>query len=333
MMICSWKEYKVKLGTSFVLSYGSFDERTAYLVTLTEGENSGVGEATAISYYGWSEEYLEKELKRCTNHINEGRPISILFDDEELAAPVRNAIQCAWVDLQARKQNITIRAYYRLPPTSSIRLSSITISGSTRVDLETQIAQYDWPIYKIKMGSTDDEMKLDVIKSHPDHMFRIDANAGWSLEWTMKNKEALSIPNIEFVEQPFAIKDWDKVPQLKSIIDKPIYADESFQTIDDLKKCATYFDGINVKLMKCGGLDRALDIIRQAKGLGLKIMVGCMTETSIGISHAIQLLPLIDIADVDGSHLIKNDPAKGSHLDKGVIHESTGIGCGAQIIT
>ena len=330
-MICSWSTYKLELHQPFVLSYGSFDHRTAFIVKLQSAGLTGLGEATAISYYGWTEETLQKEFDHCAELINDNHAMEDVLAIKSLTSPVRNALHCAWSDILAQKNGVSIGAYYNIKNDNLITHSSITISGNSVEQLADQIEDLDWPIYKIKMGTDGDLEKLDLIKNYSQKLFRIDANAGWDINWVASNLNALNLPNIELIEQPFPVDQPDLNLQLRELLNIPVFADESIQHINDLPNCRKYFDGVNIKLMKCGGWDKAINIMQAAKAAGLKIMVGCMTETSIGISHSTQLLPLADLADVDGSYLISNDPATGSYLEQGVIHYSNLSGSGARL--
>lgn len=325
----SWKKYKLRLNQPFVLSYGSFDFRYAFVVTLEQKQEVGYGEATAITYYGWTEDKITSELNIVDQRMKEGESPMELIADLNLSAPVRNALSCAWHDVQARLQKKTLRAYFDLPLSATLTQSSLTISGSTRVELEQQIDNNKWPNYKIKMGSDSDLMKLDVIKNHPESKFRIDANAGWQMEWVRANKEALQLDNIECIEQPFSVDQPELNIELKKIVDKPLFADESCKGVQDVFSCKKYFDGVNLKLMKCGGWKKSLALVEAARDSQLKIMLGCMTETSIGISHAAQLLGVVDMADIDGSYLIANDPATGTYLKNGSIYLNASNGSGA----
>ncbi len=330
-MKVAWKKYKLELNQPFVLSYGAFDFRWSYIFQLTEGNHSGLGEATAITYYGWSEEKIESEFIRFEKELNKGVPFEEALAVLEFLPPVRNAIQCAWVDLQSRKNNQTLARYYNLPMANSLPISSITITGNNYNELTDQINQYDWPVYKIKMGTEEDEIKFDIIRSHPNKRFRIDANTGWSLEWIHQHVNDLQLNNLELIEQPFEIEHSALNLELKKLVNRPIIADEACRSVDDVRVCAEYFDGINVKLMKCGGWDRTMEIIKAARANELLVMIGCMTESSIGISHAAQLLSLVDIADIDGSHLIANDPAQGTYLETGNVILSDDTGSGARL--
>ena len=323
------KKYKLRLKNPFVLSYGAYQSRWSFIVTIDDRGQTGLGEATAIEYYNWSSEKLERAFSTLEMEIQNMSDIEHILQQESLLPPVRNALQTAYVDLLAKIEGVSIASFYQLPPNPVLPLSSITITGNTKRDLEDQILRYDWPIYKIKMGSEQDDIRLQVIAAHPDKQFRIDANAGWKMSWINKNVLPLAAPNIELIEQPFPIDDVDSLLAFRKIIDKPIYADESCQTIDDIPKCAEYFDGVNIKLMKAGGSDRALELMEAAKKYGMQIMIGCMTESSIGISHASQLLALVDKADIDGAVLIENDQALGAQLIDGKVVLSKHPGSGA----
>ena len=202
-MKLTWKSYQLKLNQPFVLSYGSFDTRTAFIVQLSDGHLIGLGEATAISYYGWVEEEIKKALERLADEINKGVEVEEILTRKTLSPPVRNAIQCAYVDLLAQLKGQRIGDYYNVSNKMSDLISSITISGDGYDLLKRQIDQYDCPIYKIKMTGTSDDQKLKLIADHPEKLFRIDANAGWNIEWIKTNVEALNCSNIEFIEQPF----------------------------------------------------------------------------------------------------------------------------------
>jgi L-alanine-DL-glutamate epimerase-like enolase superfamily enzyme len=157
-------------------------------------------------------------------------------------------------------------------------------------------------------------------------------NEGWTVQQTIPYSYELKDLNIEYIEQPLPASSQGDMPEVYKRSALPVFADESCHIPEDVTTCSTCFHGINIKLMKCGGLTPALEMISQARALGLKIMIGCMTETSVGISALGQLLPLVDYADMDGSLLISNDPASGVYLDQGrAIYPEDG-GTGARLI-
>ncbi len=331
-MKLSWEKYKLEMRQAFVLSYGTFNYRESIIVKLEADGFIGLGEASAISYYGWTIEKIESELHEFNTHLDELVRFETLLHTTELSPPTRNALQCAYVDWTSKKENSTLSEYYSIPTVNESIISSITITGNTTDELENQIRLYDWPVYKIKMGSQHDDNRLALIGNYPGKKFRIDANGGWSLDWIKANRTRLNEQNIELIEQPFATGSENKIAALKEMIHKDIFADESCQTIADLEKHGELFDGVNVKLMKCGGWDRAVEIINRAQKLNLQIMIGCMTETSIGISHSSHLLGLANYADIDGAQLLKNDPALGTKLEYGKIIFGHEKGCGASLL-
>jgi L-alanine-DL-glutamate epimerase-like enolase superfamily enzyme len=161
----------------------------------------------------------------------------------------------------------------------------------------------------------------------------VDANGGWTAEQTIRFAPELAALGVEFIEQPLRADDWEGAKQVYEQSALPIIADESCIVESDVDKCAGYFHGINIKLTKCGGITPARRMIARARELGLRVMVGCMTESSVGISAIAQLLPLLDYADLDGSLLIVNDPATGVTFDNGRVIYASENGTGAHLVT
>jgi len=185
-----------------------------------------------------------------------------------------------------------------------------------------------WPIYKIKLGTKNDLQIVKELRKHSNSIFRIDANCGWTVSETIKNSIELKKLGVEFIEQPLAIEDWKGSKFLLNNSHLPIIADESCVIESDIEKCFDHFHGVNIKLMKCGGLTPAKRMLKKAKLLGLTTMVGCMTESSVGISAIAHLAPILDYIDMDGALLLKNDIATGVTLENGTIvfSELTGTG-------
>jgi L-alanine-DL-glutamate epimerase-like enolase superfamily enzyme len=192
-----------------------------------------------------------------------------------------------------------------------------------------KMEQKPWPIYKVKLGTDKDLAIMKVLRSKTDAKLRVDANEGWTVEQTMSLSQEFAAMEVEFIEQPLPRTEDSQMAAIMSKTALPIIADESCQTYRDIATCHGKFGGINIKLMKCGGLTPALHMVQKARKLGLKIMVGCMTESSIGISAAAQLVPLVDYVDLDGSLLIKEDIATGVFLRNGwtIFPEGFGLGC------
>ena len=168
-----------------------------------------------------------------------------------------------------------------------------------------------WPIYKIKLGTDDDVAIVKELRNHTDAIFRIDANCAWTAKETILNAPLLRGLGVEFLEQPLKADDWQGMEKVMHRSVLPVIADESSILESDVEKCALHFSGINIKLTKCGGLTPARRMIEKGKKLGLKVMVGCMTESTVGISAIAQLLPQLDYVDMDGAMLLKGDIADG----------------------
>ena len=194
------------------------------------------------------------------------------------------------------------------------------------------MTELPWPIYKIKLGTKEDIAIVAELRKHTDAIFRIDANCGWTVPETINNAVALKKLGVEFLEQPLKADDWEGHKEVFKHSALPIIADESCIIEEDVAKCHNHFHGVNIKLVKCGGLTPARRMIAQAKKLGMKTMVGCMTESTVGISAIAHLLPELDFVDMDGTLLITNDIATGITLSNGIIQYSEINGTGVRLI-
>ena len=191
-----------------------------------------------------------------------------------------------------------------------------------------KLQAHPWPIYKVKVGTPDDIDQLRALRKLTDAPFRVDANEGWTFEETKKLLPELQQLNVTLLEQPLPRDEREAMKEIKAIAAIPLFADESCRTEDEVKKCAEGFHGINIKLTKCGGITPALRMIKEARALGLKVMMGSMNESTIGSAAVANLLPLLDEADADGPLLLKEDVATGLKYDNGFIQLSGGSGLG-----
>jgi L-alanine-DL-glutamate epimerase-like enolase superfamily enzyme len=196
-----------------------------------------------------------------------------------------------------------------------------------------KMEEMPWPIYKIKLGTKDDLNIIRNLRKHTSAIFRVDANTAWSAEETLDYAPELKELGVEFIEQPLKPDDWEGHKLLFEKCVLPIIADESCQKEEDVSRCAGHFHGVNIKLMKCGGLTPAIRMIHEAKKLNMKVMVGCMTESSVGITAIAHLLPLLDYVDMDGALLLANDPAEGVIIQHGEVIFPKRNGIGAQLIS
>jgi L-alanine-DL-glutamate epimerase-like enolase superfamily enzyme len=200
-------------------------------------------------------------------------------------------------------------------------------------NIETMIAKMKekpWPIYKIKVGTADDIGIVKALRENSDSVLRVDANAAWDLETALKIIPQLKELDVEFVEQPLAKDNWDgmKILYKESLL--PLFADEACVVEKDVARCKDHFHGINIKLTKCSGITPALRMIKEARQLDLKVMIGCMNESTLGSAAVAHLLPFIDHVDMDGPLLLEEDLATGIQYDYGKIIYSENPGLGVR---
>ncbi len=330
--------FDLRLRHTFTIAHDSRDVQETLIVELRDGELSGFGEATANNYYGITIDRMITDLGQLRPQIETGGWSSA----EELWEQVHDRLktnpfaQCALDeaahDLLAKRAKQPLYAQWGLDP-SHIPLTNFTIGLDTPEVMLSKMLEMPWPLYKVKLGRGDDDLAvLRLLRQHTDATFRIDANCGWTAEQTLAYAPELIELGVEFIEQPLPADDWAGMTHLRSNSPLPIIADESCITETDVARCADYFHGINIKLTKCGGLTPARRMIAEARQRGLSVMVGCMTESSVGISAIAHLLPLLDYVDMDGSLLISNDPATGVTFDYGQVRYAAENGTGAALV-
>jgi len=330
--------FELPLRHVFTIARGSVTVQTTLIVELRDGEHSGYGEATTDDYYGATLERMSASLESVRSQI-ESHPLDDPADLWHDVAPslVNNpfalcALDEAAHDLWGKKRSAPV---YRLWGYSleDIPPSDFTI-GIDRV--EKMVAKLEempgWPIYKIKLGTPNDLEIVRELRQHTDAVFRVDANCGWSSEEAIRNASELKSLGVEFIEQPLPADDWEGIRQVYEKSALPIIADESCVAEGDVDRCHGHFHGVNIKLVKCGGLTPARRMIARARQLGLKVMVGCMTESTVGMSAIAQLLPQLDYVDMDGPVLLERDIATGVELRQGVCHFPQVNGCGVILV-
>ncbi len=315
------KKYTLPLKHTFSISRESHDFQPTLIVELSLNDQTGYGEATSNPYYKITVESMIFEIDAVREAIETfDFTIPELFyhfiSDLKLSNFALCALDLAANDLYGKLQkkplyeiwNTTIEYYPK---------SNYTIGLDTVEKMVAKMQELPWPIYKIKLGTTDDLAIVRELRKHTDAVFRVDANCHWSAEQTIANAPKLKTLGVEFIEQPLKADDWDGMKRVIAESALPIIADESCILPEDVAKCAGHFTGINIKLTKCGGLTPARKMIAEAKQKGLKVMVGCMTESTVGISAVAQLLPQLDYVDMDGAMLLKEDIAKGVEIKNG----------------
>lgn len=320
-MELSLKPYTLKLKHTFGISRESYDSQDTLIVALSLDGETGYGEATSNPYYGITVPGMTAEIEALRSSIED-------FDLQEPAAfhqflvdqGLSNFSICA-LDLAAHDLfgKLKKKPLYELWGTDPSRypISNYTIGLDTIEVMVDKIREMPWPLYKIKLGTDHDLDIVRELRRHTDATFRIDANCAWTAEETITNAPSLKELGVEFLEQPLKADDWEGMEKVAHHSVLPVIADESCIVESDVEACALHFHGINIKLTKCGGLTPALRMIQKAKSLGMKVMVGCMTESTVGISAIAQLLPQLDYVDMDGALLLADDIATGVQILEG----------------
>lgn len=335
-MTLSYHQFDLTLRHTFTIAHDSRDVQQTLIVRLSDGGQFGFGEATANPYYGITVENMTEALEAAKPLVESGqyRSAEELW---QLVHPVLKSnsfAQCALdeaaQDLFAKKKGQKLYESWGLSP-DRIPMTNFTIGIDTVEKMVAKMKEMPWPIYKIKLGTREDLRIVQELRKNTDALFRVDANCGWTADKTIELAPQLAALGVEFIEQPLPADDITGMKKVFSQSVLPVIADESCIVESDVKNCAGLFHGVNIKLTKCGGPTAALRMIAEAKSLGMKTMVGCMTETSIGISAIAHLLPLLDYVDMDGSLLITNDPATGVTFDYGNVIYASANGTGAAL--
>ena len=304
------------LKETFTISRGSYSERRSLIVELSTGEHQGYGETSEHGYYGiYIEDLVERaeQLRPWLESYSFATPEKLWLDLQPQLKDLpflHCAIDNAAHDLYGKIVGRPCHQIWELPANNLIK-TCYTISIAPIEKMVSKIKKLDFDIYKIKLGTDHDLDIIRALRNHSDAVFRVDANCGWNAEQTIAHAPVLKDLGVEFIEQPLPTDDWEGMQKVYRQTALPVLADESCIEESDVDRCAGNFHGIVIKLMKCGGITPARRMIERAKTLGLKVMCGCMVESSVGISAIGQLLPALDYVDMDGALLIDTDPAVG----------------------
>jgi L-alanine-DL-glutamate epimerase-like enolase superfamily enzyme len=298
----------------------------------------GLGEATVNDYYGATLENMSRILHEVQPRLAQFRlenPAEIWQELDPILSANRfaqSALDCAIWDLYAQQHELPLYRVWGFDPDAPCPPTCYTLGiDSPEVMLRKMQNMPGWPIYKIKLGHDGGLDNVRYLRKHTAAKFRVDANCSWRADQTLRFADELLELNVELIEQPLPAEAYDEMRPLKGKSPLPLMADESCQVEADVNRCIDCFDAINVKLVKCGGLTPARRMIARAKQNGLKVMVGCMTESSIGIAPGVHLLPLLDFADLDGALLLADDIASGLRWQAGYCTMPTAPGLGVQL--
>lgn len=332
-MKVNYKTYELPFHHPFTISKGTKTHQPTFVVELEFFSLRGYGEAPAISYYDITVEKMIADLEQKKAMVEKfafsdpGRYwhyLHHLFPNNPFLVC---ALDMAGWDLYGKLKRKQLHQLWELD-TNTAPLTDYTI-GIDSIDMMVKkMKEKPWPIYKVKVGTENDIEMVAALRKETSAILRVDANAGWTLEEALQKIPFLKELGVQFVEQPLAKDDWEGMKILYEKSSLPLIADESCVKEFDVEKCAGHFHGINIKLTKCSGITPAKRMISKAKELGMKVMVGCMNESSIGTAAIAQLAPLLDYVDMDGPLLLKEDTAEGVKFENGKIiyNDQPGLG-------
>ena len=314
---------------------GQSDYRTAWVRIADNDGHEGWGEAAPSRFYGETVESVATALKFYGSALPSD-PFNL--EDAEHRwetmlrgnASARAALSAALHDLVGKRLGIPLYRLWGLDPCLAPK-STFTIGLDVPDRIKAKVREAEqFPILKVKLGTDRDLEILRAIRDSTDKEIRVDANCGWTVKGAIRMLPVLDEFGVTVLEQPLSPEDLDGLAVVTAQADIPVIADESCLTVADIPPLVGKVDGINIKLAKCGGLREALRMIAVARAHGLMVMVGCMIESSLGITAAAHFTPLVDIVDLDGAALLANDPFVGANIDEGQVHLPSAPGLGVR---
>ena len=332
-MKVSYFPYNLKFRHPFTISKGTKTHQPTLIVELEHFGIKGYGEAPAIAYYNIPVEKMIEDLERKKTFIEK-----FSFTEPERywhylhhLLPQNNFLVCA-LDIAAWDMygKLKKKKLYELwnGDISKNPITDYTIGIDSIDKMVAKLKEKPWPVYKIKVGTADDIAIVKALRENTDSIVRVDANAAWDVDTALRLIPLLKELGVEFVEQPLAKDNWEGMAMLFKESSLPLIADEACVFENDVDKCKDHFHGINIKLTKCSGITPALRMIKRARDLDLKVMIGCMNESTVGSAAIAHLLPFIDYVDMDGPLLLQEDVATGIQYDYGKIMYSDAPGLG-----
>ena len=331
-------EYKVKelrLVHTWTIARNSADVKNNVFVKYERDGVFGIGEAAPNIRYNETTESTIGTIEKAKPLFDKFDPWHFVdlgyaiqkVEKEQTAA--KCAMDIALMDWVSKKVGLPLYRYLGLDKAKT-PLTSFSIGIDAPEVMQQKILEAEkYPILKIKVGKENDEEIMKAVREVTDKTLRVDANEGWKTkEEALEKIKWLEKMNVEFIEQPLPSSMMEETRWLRERTTMPIIADEAVKSAADIPQLAQAYDGINIKLMKSAGLQEALRMIWMARSLGMKIMLGCMIESSCAISAAAHISPLVDWADLDGNLLIANDPFTGVTVDKGklILNDKPGLG-------
>ena len=321
----------------FIIARGGSSTWRTLWVKLTDADGvEGWGEAAPSGLYGETVDSGIAVLERLRPIVEASDGWSLEALEQAMRTSIahngalKSAISSAAHDIVGKRLGVPLWKLWGLDPAAAPR-SSFTIAiapdiATTRQRVKEAAA---YPILKVKLGTDRDREIITAVREEaPAKVIRVDANAAWTAKHALRMVPILQELGVEFLEQPLPGHDLDGMRFVRERSSLPIVADESCVTSADVAKLVGVVDGINIKTAKCGGLREAIKMVAIARAHGMSVMLGCMIETSLGITAAAHLTPLLDAVDLDGAALLKRDPFVGATIAGGNVMLPTGPGLG-----
>ena len=294
--------------------------RRTVWVRIRDGDGvEGWGEAAANPYYGETADTVVAVLPRYAEALKAagGDPLRLAALDEAVKRAVgrnpaaRSAVSAALHDLAGKRLGVPVWRLWGLTPRAP--RSSFTIGLDDPEQIRERVEEASgYPLLKVKVGTPRDAEVLALVRRHAPHSrLRVDANTGWTLKQAIRLLPLLEDLDVEIIEEPLPADDLEGLRMLRERSRIPVVADESCRTTDDVARLAGCVDGINIKLAKCGSLREAVRMVHVARAHRMRVMLGCMIESTLAIAAAIQIAPLVDDVDLDGAALLAADPFRG----------------------
>jgi len=315
---------RLNLQHTWTTTMSSSEYRDTLHVAYSRGGITGHGEGAPIVRYKEDAKSAQAAVESARELLLGASPMQFAKLMSQVFARVpgewaaKAAIDIALMDWVGQKLGIPLYSYFGLDPKDTpLTTFSIGIDTPEITKQKTREAEA-YPILKVKVGLATDEPTIEAVRSVTKKPIRVDANEGWKdREEAVRKINWLESQGVEFIEQPLAADRIEDTRWIRERVHIPIIADEACQHASDIPKLREAYDGVNVKLDKSGGMLEAYRMIQTAKALGMKTMLGCMISSSVSVTAAAHLSPLVDYADLDGNLLISNDPFHGVRVEKG----------------
>jgi L-alanine-DL-glutamate epimerase-like enolase superfamily enzyme len=319
------KIVRLNLQHTWTTTMSSSQYRDTLHTTYTRDGITGHGEGAPIVRYHEDAAGAQK----AADSVQFGKIMAEVFERVKGDWAGKAAVDIALMDWVGQKLGIPLYSYFGLDPKDApLTTFSIGIDTPEITKQKTREAE-QYPVLKVKVGLATDEPTIEAVRSVTKKPLRVDANEGWKdKDEVVRKINWLEKMGVEFIEQPMPAEMIEDMNYIRKRVHMPIFADEACQRASDIPKLKEYFDGVNVKLDKSGGVLEGYRMIQIAKALGMKTMLGCMISSSVTVTAAAHLSPLVDYADLDGNLLISNDPFRGVLVEKGKLVLPKGAGLG-----